>query len=209
MNKTSILIALALMTASCAATPRSEAIVGSPSRYFPDTTFDETIDDVFFDGKDYRGWYSNHLAALQERSLFEMDGGAEEIYFRFVWLRTFHNPVAIKVELTRENTATLTFKLADGAGGYDAGKLVKVEEKDLDKPQIERIQSLFDAINICDEPPDESAGFDGAQWIFERRDTSTYCVVHRWTPQSGPYWDLGRYFLELAEFVETKDQPIY
>ncbi|MEL6362192.1 MAG: hypothetical protein AAFR21_14025 [Pseudomonadota bacterium] len=164
MIKAQIMAFLALVAASCATVPKSPEISSAEVKYFPDATFDETIENVFLDGKHYRDWYSNHLAALQEPSLYQADGRSEK-YLRFVWLRTFHNPVAIRVEFSGKNTARLFFKLTDGAGGYVAGELVEEREKELDNSQIEKLLSAFTKINVCGQPTEDDNGYDGALGI--------------------------------------------
>lgn len=41
-------------------------------------------------------WYSKHLAAMKEASLYASENDAVESY-RFLWLRSFHHPVAVRI----------------------------------------------------------------------------------------------------------------
>ena len=65
-------------------------------------------------------WYSEMLQALNEPILLGLDGDAE--IYRFTWLRTFHNPIVIRIE-RKGGSIELTAKASNGAGGYKPGKL--------------------------------------------------------------------------------------
>jgi hypothetical protein len=208
MLRALLIAVLLLAVASCVSPLTTATGDTTKENYFPEFAFDERIGDILHDGKLKRNWYSRHLAALEEPSLLETLND-QKTYFRFVWLRTFHNPVAIRIELSPDFKATLFYKIADGAGGYEPGRLTKSESRSLSQSEIDTFLNLFASINICEESPDEFPGFDGSQWIFERRKANNYCVVDRWSPRSGPYWELGRYMMILAKFEETDDQPIY
>ncbi|HZS04476.1 MAG TPA: hypothetical protein VFD58_06540 [Blastocatellia bacterium] len=67
-------------------------------------------------------WYSEHLKAMAEPSLLTLSGVQIECY-RFLWLRSFHHPVAVRI--WREgNDRFIVAKELDGAGGYEPGRLV-------------------------------------------------------------------------------------
>jgi len=71
--------------------PVAESCPVSPQlRYFPVGTFGPLNSDLFV-----REWYSKHLVAMEEPSL--SCGVLEDTEtYRFLWLRTFHNPVAVR-----------------------------------------------------------------------------------------------------------------
>jgi hypothetical protein len=62
-------------------------------KYFPQGVLEDNAQvDSFLSG-----WYSKHLKALEEPFLFlESERSSAESY-RFVWLRTFHHPVILRV----------------------------------------------------------------------------------------------------------------
>jgi hypothetical protein len=43
----------------------------------------------------------------------------------FLWLRTFHRPVAVRVDVNADGTSRLTIKMTTGAGGHAAGHLAR------------------------------------------------------------------------------------
>lgn len=67
-----------------------------------------------------RCWYSAHLDAMEERPLREAVSTGGEAY-RFLWLRTFHRPVVIRV-VARNGQIVLETKETDGHGGYAPGR---------------------------------------------------------------------------------------
>ena len=42
-----------------------------------------------------------------------------------MWLRSFHHPVAVRLDIMSDGTGKLTVKIANGAAGYKPGKLVE------------------------------------------------------------------------------------
>ena len=51
-------------------------------------------------------WYGKQLSALDEPSLYMQRVSNKSIY-RFLWLRTFHNPIAIRLEILKDKSAFL------------------------------------------------------------------------------------------------------
>jgi hypothetical protein len=67
------------------------------------------------------GWYSRHLEAMNERPLSALEN--EDESYRFLWLRTFHKPVAIHVWRAGE-LHFIVVKRLNGHGGYDPAGLI-------------------------------------------------------------------------------------
>jgi hypothetical protein len=61
-------------------------------------------------------WYSAQLRALKEPSLFQLASNALSHSYRFLWLRTFNHPIAIRVDIKPAGTGALTTKVTSGAG---------------------------------------------------------------------------------------------
>jgi hypothetical protein len=68
---------------------------------------------------------SRVLRALDEPSLLEEAKKPTLQSYRFTWLRTFHHPVAVRLDIMSDGTGKLTVKIANGAGGYKPGKLIE------------------------------------------------------------------------------------
>lgn len=63
-------------------------------------------------------WYGKQLQALQESSLC-CDSTDRGRVIRFVWLRSFHHPVVIRLNESTKGSWSLVTKVGSGAGGYD------------------------------------------------------------------------------------------
>ena len=155
-------------------------------------------------------WYSKHLAAMQEESMYASDSRGAESY-RFVWLRSFHHPVAVRIWKSGTDEF-ITFKELSGAGGYEPEHIVVNQTRTLEPGEWDAfVQRLDDMCywNLPTTDP-EGAGFDGAQWILEGVRGDRYHMVDRWTPQSGSYREACLYALKLGGFkVDAPKQSIY
>jgi hypothetical protein len=137
-------------------------------------------------------WFSKHLLAMREPSL---NCATDWPVYRFLWLRTFHHPIVVRVEFKPNETRLIAVEL-DGAGGYEPGKQRRRIDRAL---SLEESAKLLDAIahsrvwDAADEP--EVLGLDGSQWVVEARGGERYRVRNAWTPEKGSAFDLGKALL--------------
>lgn len=166
------------------------SVVGAPVRYFPDSVFDGFV----------VGWYTSHLSAMNEPSLFEMTRSREANVYRFLWLRSFHRPIALRLEIA---DGTLTVKELSGAGGYDPGKLRFNIIVPMTAAEVSSFLRAVDDIGFWQLPTHEAArnGVDGAQWVLEGVHAGQYHVVDHWSPREGPYRDLCLMLLKASKLV--------
>ena len=148
-----------------------------------------------------REWYGKHLSAMGEPSLVEL-ASRGEMAVRFLWLRTFHQPIAVRVQGTA-GAAQLVATRLSGMGGYEPGAVDLRAKRELSVDEWHRLgQALHDAAFETIQADVTSIGADGAQWIIERAKDGEYRAVDRWSPEAdGP--DAGfriacMTFLELA-----------
>ena len=155
-------------------------------------------------------WYSKQLKALQEPSLFQMSKDSKVESYRFVWLRTFHHPVIVRVDIKADGSAELTTKVSSGAGGYEPGKLIENASRPLVQRQTDKFLGTVKRLQFWELPTyeiSEGVGCDGSQWIIEGVKDGKYHVVDRWTPGKGPVHDLGLTFVfGLAQMRIPKDE---
>lgn len=145
-------------------------------------------------------WYSEHLFAMREPILF-FDSSQTEIY-RFVWLRTFHNPISIRIE-KQQNICLLTWKLCNGAGGYEPGQLTIAKQKQIDNAIWEKFKTLLTQIDFwnLDTEEKEIMGLDGSQWILEGKKGEKYHVVDRWSPKNDKYSQCCDFLIKLTDLT--------
>jgi hypothetical protein len=172
-------------------------------RYFPEGVFDE--DKKLSAFREER--YSEKLSALEEPSLFEASKTIET--YRFVWLRTFHHPVSVRLNIVGDGSGALTTKMTGGAGGYHPGKLILSEETKLTKEQVDAFLTQLDKAEFWKLPTnDKELGLDGAQWIIEGNKKGNYHIVDRWSPTDGPVHVLGLYMIQAGK-VKVPAKEIY
>jgi len=131
--------------------------------------------------RDFRiAWYSKHLAAMGEPSLWLADHATET--YRMLWLRTFDAPFVFRVTVKPDGTSELVTKKTAGKGGYDPGKLVINHTKQINRKETEILVETLERTKFWDLPTNESGigGLDGAQWIIEGTKNGKYHIVDRW-----------------------------
>ncbi len=173
--------------------------------YFPkDALSDNPRSDLF-----RSDWYSKDLKALQEPSLLQFAKNQSLESYRFVWLRTFHHPVVVRLDLASDGTGQLTTKVSSGAGGYDPGHIVENKSRPVTREEAEKFLARVKQEQFWELPSRETpatVGCDGSQWIIEGVTGGKYHVIDRWTPRKGPVRDLGLVFLKLAQMKIPRDE---
>ena len=146
-------------------------------------------------------WYSRQLAALEEPTLdpeLRRDHPVESC--RFLWLRTFDPPVAVRIDRDKDG-ATLYLKEADGKGGYSPGKLRRSESRKLTEREWQSVLVAIDEGGFWTMPSEpvwqivqddgwiieRGGGTDGAEWILEVAKGDTYRVISRNNPCDDTY----------------------
>jgi len=163
--------------------------------FFPEGTFGDSNSKEPF----VRGWYSSHLRAMSEPTLSCKQSATES--YRFLWLRTWGAPIAVRVEVLG-GAAAITAVELDGAGGYRPGKVARRVERKLTKVEWAQVSDGLVKIEFWKTPTREGrGGLDGAQWVLEGRKGSQYHVVDRWTPQGGDFRELCLSLLKLADML--------
>jgi hypothetical protein len=173
------------------------------TRYFPEASLDERKDLSEFREQ----WYSKQLTALEEPSLLEVAKDKTAESYRFTWLRTFHHPVSVRLDILGDGSGVLIAKMASGAGGYDPGKVILNEKAKLAKQQIDAFLLQLRKAGFWTLPTmKKEMGDDGAEWILEGVKTGNYHVVDRWSPEKGPVRDVGLYMMHAGKLKISKKE---
>lgn len=152
-------------------------------------------------------WYSKMLYALRE-PILNMYIGDKEIY-RFTWLRTFHNPVSIRLE-KQQNIIRLFAKISSGKGGYQPGKIMFDTTMSISTTGWNNLKNKIAYTNfwhLKTEKTDRD-GNDGSEWIIEAIKSNNYHMVTRWTPsleREGNFRNIGEYLISLSNIKVEPD----
>lgn len=170
------------------------------------------------------------VAAMRERPLTKPSAqhraSAPNETYRFLWVRSFHHPVAVRVE-RRNDEYLLVAKELDGEGGWAPGKLILNKSRALTGEEWSALTRQIKACDFWTLPVEEDQSFvddsgrtivwamnDGAAWIMEGTRGDEYHLVVRQCPEDDPrrHRKLGNYraaclhMLTLAGFeVDGKD----
>jgi hypothetical protein len=172
------------------------------AQYFPAQVFSERTDlDQFV-----ASWYSKHLSAMGEPTLWKRGTDEATETYRFTWLRTFHPPFVFRLSVFSDRSASLTVKSTDGAGGYEPGRLVLNKTYKLAASDVRGFLSALNELKFWSLPTKEtqSGGLDGAQWILEGTKDARYHIIDRWSPDAGPFRELMLSLMRLGR-VEVTD----
>jgi len=162
--------------------------------------------------QEMRASISSELRIMDEPSLWEVSQKQRREAYRFVWLRSFHQPVAIRLMINADGSGDLVAKILSGEGGHDAGALVTNQHSLLLPVETRSFTEKLSKANfwaLSTRRFQDIYGRDGADWILEGTKEGNYHVVHRWSPPNGPYREACLYLaLGLAE-LKIPDREIY
>jgi hypothetical protein len=173
------------------------------SIYFPNRILNE---DAQAD-KSQREWYSKFLTALHEPSFWQSSKTQKVQSYRFLWLRSFHHPISVRLDAQPDGTALLTTKITSGQGGYEPGHIIEDRKQKLTKQQtdwfLDRIEELKFWTLPTSPPKDPNVvTVDGAQWVLEGIKDGHYHVVDRWSPDKSEVHTLG--IIMLIDLAKLK-----
>jgi hypothetical protein len=130
--------------------------------------------------------------------------------YRFLWLRSFHHPVAVRVWRSGAEHF-LVVKQLSGAGGYAPGRLSVDRTRQLSNDEWDEFVRLLDGICYWQMPAEDSRlGNDGARWILEGMKDGRYHIVDRWSPDGGDYRAACLHLLKLSGLgIDPKGVDVY
>jgi hypothetical protein len=141
-------------------------------------------------------WYSLHLETMNELPLSALIN--EDESYRFLWLRSFHNPVAIHV-WRAGGRYFMTVKRLNGRGGYDPGTVDLDRTRSLTENDWDAFMMHLEHSQYWTMPTKEDQMCnDGAQWMMEGYREGRYHVVGRQCPGDGAYRDACMYLLRQS-----------
>lgn len=135
-------------------------------------------------------WFSYFMTKFNLENYSERYSGHES--YRILWLRTFHDPIVFEIK-NKETSVILSYKVSNGAGGYEFGELIKDTAfaiKAQDWIELQRLVQKSDFWNM------KIPGCDGSYLIMEGQNKKGYHMVYRWGGQE--IGECGKLMIELS-----------
>src|SRR5215467_6336125 len=82
-------------------------------------------------------YYEQQLRALKETSIGNLRSDGVTQSYRLLWLRTFHHPVVVRVDVLPDGSGRVRIKETSGQGGYAPGKLIKNDARKLTEQETQ------------------------------------------------------------------------
>jgi hypothetical protein len=175
------------------------------AHYFPEGTFEPIQADDHSD----QAQIAQYLVAMHEPILCCKSRAAHR-FIRLIWLRSFHQPVVLRLEEIKPHRWVLVTKMTSGAGGYKPGTLSLNRTEPVSESDALEVLgaagSAFWTQPVRINPLDEAFGSDevvittdGATWLIEAGIEDRYKVAERQSPTEGPNWTIGKLLLALAK----------
>lgn len=184
-----------------------------PSSYFINLTDNWECDfttDYLFEiesGKRTAERLEVQLSDLKENCLYSRDIQPNTTIYRFTWLRSFHHPIAIRIEKI-ENQIMLYWKIGKGAGGYEPKGLKKSRKKKLNSREWVEFERFIKESDF-DSLPNEKYILmtDGATWTLERKKFESF-KAHNTNWPGQEIKEACLYLLNLTN-IKVKDADKY
>ena len=144
---------------------------------------------------------------MDEPSLFARQDSVRGEAYRFLWIRSFHDPIAIRVETTR-NDAILRFVRLRRERNGGAMRIVETRAAKLAKQQRDSLTDSLTKARFWQLATKEAyeVGTDGSRWILEGTENSRYHAVDRWSPtMETPQRHLEDYVAACTHFLKLAD----
>jgi len=173
-----------------------------PYRYEKNPELDEMIRDGI----------SRVLRDMDEPSLWEASQKQKSEIYRFIWLRSFSQPIAVRLTIDVDGSGDLVVKALSRSHGDDAASLVMDQRSHLPPIEVRSFIEKLTKADFWDLPTDrleDMYGRDGATWIMEGTNDGAYHIVKRWSPRDSPYRDACMYLALGLARLKIPDREIY
>lgn len=149
-------------------------------------------------------WYSRSLQEMDEPSFQSIVSANGETY-RFLWLRSFHPAVSVRVWKCQRGYC-LNAKQLDSVDKYIEGKIVSSAKLAVNSShpvsadEWNGFLSLLERASFWSLPTVDGGPManDGAAWLLEGTNGAKYHVVDRQSPQTGDYHEACIYLLKIS-----------
>lgn len=125
--------------------------------------------------------------------------------YRFLWLRSFHPPVSVRIWRSRQQAWMTVKQLSTGGSPVNGevefpGGLSVNNTRPMTHEEWGRFQELLMKSEFWSLPSEDEAarGLDGAGWLLEGVKPNQYHVVNRQSPRLGAYREACLYLLNIS-----------
>jgi hypothetical protein len=131
------------------------------------------------------------LNRLEEPSLFTRTPDISAEAYRFLWFRTFHSPIAVRMDVQPDGRSLLTIKVADGESGFPrtVKKLIQNTTRALSRERTDAFRKKLAGKGFWEAASRDKGGpaaTDCDSWMIEGLRAGTYHVVERAIPNRLP-----------------------
>jgi hypothetical protein len=164
---------------------------------------------------------SGRLRSFKEASIWQASRKhVPGAVYRFMWLRSFHPAISVRLNIAADGAGVLTTKVSNGccdcppppADAKQKPFLVQTTARRISAPQLRRLLSCVGAVHFRTPPSrkDSVPGPDGAGWVIEALNDGRYQLIDAWSPPTGdPVNVLGKFMLfDLAD-LHLSDNEVY
>lgn len=158
--------------------------------------------------KGSESYYTRYLAAMKEPSLFSRATDRPKVEFRFTWLRSFHDPIAIRIYEQGQDHMIRAIRLAHQQD-YSPGRATLDVTRRLTDTEWKSIQGLLDMEFLLKAPTEAellagSGGMDGARWIYETCRGEQYQMLDFWALKDYGPDELKKMGLDITKIRDSK-----
>ena len=180
-----------------------KALSRAENSYFPRDAF--SYDSKLSEG--FGHWYTRELQHLDEPAILNE---SRNTVYRFLWLRSFHPTIAVRIWLAGEKKMLSVKRLSNRKHDQPAALMLN-QARSLTPEEWATFVKRVDASCFWEMPTtsDDPIAEDGAQWVFEGVREGYYHVTHRQSPDSGSYRELCLYLLKLSALPLESKGEIY
>lgn len=129
--------------------------------------------------------------------------------YRFTWVRTFHRPIVICIDVKPDGTGSATTKSLDGSPASGLGERIETHSAPISRAAVEGLRGALAAWDFWHAPTvvdQDRICLDGADWLLEGTCLGAYHAVYRWSPELSPFRESAMHMLDLAG---VRDEEIY
>lgn len=147
------------------------------------------------------------LLDLKENCLYNLEISPSVTIYRFTWLRSFDNPISIRIERS-DKAVTLYWKIGKGAGGYEPRGLKKAGKKKLKINDWTEFTNLATITGFNSLPNEKYVPMtDGATWTLERKTIGEF-KAHNTNRPNKEFQNVCLYLLKKSN-IKVKIRDIY